>query len=132
MQIRPYFGIFSRQIDYFYNDIYENTKKCLIYKNPLHHSEKLIRENVNSAVKNLVDKIFNLRQLFTNANRTISLTINDVNQNVIRVINIQTRNKKEINDCDHRINDYEGQFGYKLLGKTNYSFMKRFCNTTKK
>ena len=132
MQIQPHFGIFSRQIDDLHNGIYENTKKCLIYKSSLQHSENLIREKANSVVKDLVDKIFNLRQMFTNANRTISLTINDVNQNVIRVTNIQARNKKEINDCDHRINDCEGQIGYKLLGKPNYSFMKRFCSTTAK
>ena len=60
-------------------------------------------------VKDLVDKIFNLRQMFTNANRMISFTINDVNENVIRMTNIQARNKKEINDCAHRINDCEGQ-----------------------
>ena len=64
----------------------------------------MIREKANNGVKDLVDKIFNLRQMFTNANRTISLIINDVNENVIRVTNIQPRNKKEINDCDHRIN----------------------------
>ena len=132
MQIQPHFGIFSRQIDDLHNGIYENTKKCLIYKSSLQQSENLIREKANSVVKDLVDKIFNLRQMFINANRTISLTINDVNQNVIRVSNIQARNKKEINDCDHRINDCEGQIGYKLLGKPNYSFMKRFCSTTTK
>ena len=132
MQIQPHFGFFSKQIDDLHNGIYENTKKCLIYKSSLQHSGNFIREKANSVVKDLVDKIFNLRQMFTNANRTISLTINDVNQNVIRVTNIQARNKKEINDCDHRINDCEGQIGYKLLGKPNYSFMKRFCSTTTK
>ena len=130
MQIQPHFGIFSRQIDDLHNGIYENTKKCLIYKSSLQQSENLMREKANTIVKDLVDKIFNLRQMFQNANRTISLTINDVNQNVIRVTNIQARNKKEINDCDHRINDCEGQIGYKLLGKPNYSFMKRLYSTT--
>ena len=132
MQIQPHFGIFSRQVEDLHNGLYENTKKCLIYKSSLQQSENLIREKANSVVKDLVDKIFNLRQMFSNANRTISLTINDVNQNVIRVTQIQAKTKKEINDCDHRINDCEGQIGYKLLGKPNYSFMKRFCNTTTK
>ena len=132
MQIQPHFGIFSRQVEDLHNGLYENTKKCLIYKSSLQQSENLIREKANSVVKDLVDKIFNLRQMFSNANRTISLTINDVNQNVIRVTQIQAKTKKEINDCDHRINDCEGQIGYKLLGKPNYSFMKRFCSTTTK
>ena len=132
MQIQPHFGIFSRQIDDLHSGIYENTKKCLIYKGCLQQSENFIREKSNSVVKDLVDKIFNLRQMFTQANRAISLTINEVNQNVIRVSQIQAKTKKEINDCDHRINDCEGQIGYKLLGKPNYSFMKRFCSTTTK
>ena len=132
MQIQPHFNIFSRQIDDLHNGIYENTKKCLIYKSSLQQSENLIREKANSIVKDLVDKIFNLRTMFTNANRAISLSINEVNNNVIRVSQIQARTKKEIHDCDHRINDCEGQIGYKLLGKPNYSFMKRFCSTTAK
>ena len=132
MQIQPHFGIFSRQVEDLHNGLYENTKKCLIYKSSLQQSENLIREKANSVVKDLVDKIFNLRQMFSNANRTISLTINDVNQNVIRVTQIQAKTKKEINDCDHRINDCEGQIGYKLLGKPNYSFMKRLYSTTAK
>jgi len=132
MQIQPHFHIFSKQIDDLHNGLYENTKKCLIYKSSLQQSENLIREKADTVVKDLVDKIFNLRQLFTNANRTISMTINEVNQNVIKVRQIQTKTKKEIHECDRRINDCEGQIGYKLLGKPNYSFMKRFCSTTTK
>ena len=55
------------------NSIYDNTKKYLIYKSSLQQSENLIREKANSVVKDLVDKIINLRQMFTNAKRTISL-----------------------------------------------------------
>ena len=132
MQIQPHFNIFSQQVEDLHNGIYENTKKCLIYKSSLQDSENLIREKANSVVRDLVDKIFNLRQMFTNANKTISMTINEVNQNVIKVTEMQARTKKEINDCDHRINDCEGQIGYKLLGKPNYSFMKRMCQTTTK
>ena len=132
MQIQPHFNIFSQQVEDLHNGIYENTKKCLIYKSSLQDSENLIREKANSVVRDLVDKIFNLRQMLTNANKTISMTINEVNQNVIKVTEMQARTKKEINDCDHRINDCEGQIGYKLLGKPNYSFMKRMCQTTTK
>ena len=129
MQIQPHFNIFSQQVEDLHNGIYENTKKCLIYKSSLQDSENLIREKANSVVRDLVDKIFNLRQMFLNANKTISMTINEVNQNVIKVTEMQARTKKEINDCDHRINDCEGQIGYKLLGKPNYSFMKRMYQT---
>ena len=132
MQIQPHFNIFSQQVEDLHNGLYENTKKCLIYKSSLQQSENLIREQANSVVKDLVDKIFNLRQMFLNANRNISQTIKEVNQNVIKVTQIQARTRKEIHDCDHRINNCEGQVGYKLLGKPNFSFMKRFCSTTTK
>ena len=132
MQIQPHFNIFSQQVEDLHNSLYENTKKCLIYKSSLQQSENLIREQANSVVKDLVDKIFNLRQMFLNANRNISQTIKEVNQNVIKVTQIQARTRKEIHECDHRINNCEGQVGYKLLGKPNYSFMKRFCSTTTK
>ena len=132
MQIQPHFGIFTQQIDELHNGIYENTKKCLIYKSSLQQSENLIREKSNSVVRDMVDKIFNLRQMFANANKNISMTISEVKHNVMRIEQIQAKTRKDINDCDHKINDCERQIGYKLLGKPNYSFMKRCCNTTTK
>ncbi len=132
MQIQPHFQIFSKQINDLHNGLYENTKKCLIYKCSLQQSENLIREKANTVVKDLVDKIFNLRQLFNNANKSISMTINEVNQSVNKVKQIQAKTRKEINECDRRANDCEGQIGYKLLGKPNYSFMKRLYSTTAK
>ena len=129
MQIQPHFNIFSQQVEDLHNGLYDNTKKCLIYKSSLQDSENLIRERANSVVRDLVDKIFNLRQMLNNSNKAITMTINEVNQNVIKVTEMQARTKKEINDCDHRINDCEGQIGYKLLGKPNYSFMKRLYQT---
>ncbi len=132
MQIQPHFKVFSKQIDDLHNGLYENTKKCLICKSSLQHSENFIREKAGTVVKDLVDKIFNLRQLFMNANRSIYITINEVNNNVIKVRQIQDNTKKEMHECDRRINDCERQIGYKLLGKPNYSFMKRFFSTTTK
>jgi hypothetical protein len=132
MQIQPHFHIFSKQIDDLHNGLYENTKKCLIYKCSLQQSENLIREKADNVVKDLVDKIFNLRQLFTSANKSISATINEVNQNVLKVKQIQANTKKDMHECDRRVNACESQIGYKLLGKPNYSFMKRFCSTTTK
>ena len=52
MQIQPHFNIFSKQIDDLHNGLYENTKKCLIYKSSLQHSENLIREKVKMLQKN--------------------------------------------------------------------------------
>ena len=129
MQIQPHFGIFNRQVNDLQNGLYENTKKCLIYKSSLQQSENLIREQADNVTKELVDKIFNLRQLFFGANKAISMTINDVNNNMLKVKQSQIKLKKEIHECDRRINACESQVGYKLLGKVNYSFMKRYNST---
>ena len=129
MQIQPHFGIFNRQVNDLQNGLYENTKKCLIYKSSLQQSENLIREQADNVTRELVDKIFNLRQLFFGANRAISMTINEVNNNMLKVKQSQIKLKKEIHECDRRINACESQVGYKLLGKTNYSFMKRYNST---
>ena len=59
MQIQPHFNIFSQQVEDLHNGLYDNTKKCLIYKSSLQDSENLIREKANSVVRDLVDKIFN-------------------------------------------------------------------------
>ena len=130
MQIRPHFRIFNKQITDLHEGIYENTKKCLIYKSSLQDSENLIRENANSVVKDLVNKIFNLRQMFLNANKMISNNIKEVDKKLIKVTEEQSKSKKEINDCEHRINICERQIGYKLLGKPSYSFMQKFYSTT--
>ena len=132
MQIQPHFQIFSKQINDLHNGLYENTKKCLMYKCSLQQSENFIREKSDSVVRDIVDKIFNLRQLFNNANKSISLTINEVNQSVMKVKQTQAKTRKEIHECDRRVNDCERQIGYKLLGKPNYSFMQRLYSTTAK
>lgn len=129
MQIQPHFNIFSRQMGELRDGIYENTKKCLIFKSSLQQSENLIREQSNIVVKDMIDKIFNLRKMFLNANKTISQTINEVNFNMNKLKVAQTKVKKDINDCDHRINACEKTIGYKLLGTPNYSFMRRYNST---
>lgn len=94
MQIQPHFNIFSQQVEDLHNGLYDNTKKCLIYKSSLQDSENLIRERANSVVRDLVDKIFNLRQMLNNSNKAITMTINEVNQNVIKVTEMQARTKR--------------------------------------
>ena len=130
MQIQPHFNIFSKQINDLRDGIYDNTKKCLMYKCSLQQSENLMREKANSIVKDMVEKIFNLRQMFLKSNKEISNIIKESNNGVERLKNIQDISRQEIKECDFRINNCEGRIGYKLLGKPNYSFMKRVCNTT--
>ena len=129
MQIQPHFNIFSKRIDTLRDNIYDNTKKCLMYKSSLQLSENLMRERANIIVKDLVEKIFNLRQLFLKSDKEVNNIINETSSYVINLQKEQDSIKNDINDCDIRINKCEKQIGYKLLGKTNYSFMKRACNT---
>ena len=129
MQIQPHFNIFSKRIENLRDGIYDNTKKCLIYKSSLQHSENLMREQANSIVKDLVGKIFNIRQMFLKSDKEINSIINETKSNVLNLQNLQDINKNDINDSAHRIHKCEGKIGYKLLGKPNYSFMKKVYQT---
>ena len=130
MQIRPHFNLFSRRIDTLREGIYDNTKKCLMYKSSLQQSENLMRERANFIVKDFVDKLYNLKEMFINSNKDVANITRECDRNILNLRNIQNKNKNEVKDCDFRVNACERQIGYKLLGKPNYSFMKRVCNTT--
>jgi hypothetical protein len=130
MQIQPHLSLFNKRIDTLREGIYDNTKKCLMYKSSLQHSENLMREMANSIVKDFVDKIYNLREKVLSSNNDLANINKEYSRNIIELNNIQKKNKNEIKDCDYRINACEKQIGYKLLGKPNFSFMKRVYNTT--
>jgi len=125
MQIQPHFSIFSQQIENLRERIYQNTKKCLIHKSSLQYSENLMRERANSIVKDMVEKIFNIRKMFLDSKKEISMIISETDGLILNLANIQDSNKRDINECQHKIHNCEGQIGYKLLGKPNYSFMKK-------
>ena len=130
MQIQPHFTLFSKRIDNLREGIYDNTKKCLMNKSSLQQSENLMRERANTIVKDFMDKLYNLRELFLNSNKEIGNLNKESHRNVLNLQNIQNKTKNDIKDCDHRVNNCERLIGYKLLGKPNYSFMKRTFNIT--
>ena len=101
-----------------------------MYKSSLQMSENLMRERANSIVKDFIDKLYNLRGMFINPNTDATNLIKEGKKGAMNLENIQKKNKSEIKDCDYRINKCERQIGYKLLGKPNYSSMKRAYNTT--
>ena len=125
MQIQPHFNIFSQRVENLREGIYQNTKKCLMYKGSLQYSENLMREKANSIVKDMVEKIFNMRKMFLDSNKEINGIISDTDILTLNLANDIDRNKKELNICQNNIHKCEGQIGYKLLGKPNYSFMKK-------
>ena len=130
MQIHPHFTLSNQRIDILKEGIYDNTKKCLMYKSSLQMSENLMRERANSIAKEFVDKLYNLRAMFLNSVKEVSNIMKETNKGMINLNNIQNQNKNELKDSDFRINRCERQIGYKLLGKPNFSFMRRAYNTT--
>ena len=130
MQIQPHFNLFNKRIGILREGIYDNTKKCLMCKSSLQMSENLMRERANSIVRDFVEKLYNLKELFMSSNTDADNIMNETRKGIMNLENVQKINKNEIKDCDYRLNRCERQIGYKLLGKPNYSFMKRVCNTT--
>ena len=124
MQINPHFNIFTKQIDSLRESIYDDTKRCLILKGSLQQSSNFLREESNGLIKEIVEKIYNLRELFENGNKGLNQTTQDVQEGLKKLKDIQSKARKEIINCDKRISKCEDQIGYKLLGNPTYSFMK--------
>lgn len=124
MQINPHFNIFNKQIDSLRDSIYDDTKRCLILKGSLQQSSNFLKEESNGLIKDIVEQIYNLRELFEKGNKGLNQTTNEVKESLKKLKDVQSKARKEIIECDKRINECENQIGYKLLGNPTYSFMK--------
>ena len=124
MQINPHFNIFNKQIDSLRDSIYDDTKRCLILKGSLQQSSNFLKEESNGLIKDIVEQIYNLRELFEKGNKGLNQTTNEVKEGLKKLKDVQSKARKEIIDCDKRIGECENQIGYKLLGNPSYSFMK--------
>ena len=124
MQINPHFNIFSKQIDSLRDSIYDDTKRCLILKGSLQQSSNYLKEESNNLIKDIVEQIYNLRELFEKGNKGLNQTTLEVQEGLKKLNSTQSLARKEIINCDKRISECEDQIGYKLLGNPNYSFMK--------
>ena len=124
MQINPHFNIFDKQINSLRDSIYDDTKRCLILKGSLQQSANYLKEESNGLIKDIVEQIYNLRELFEKGNKGLNQTTLEVQEGLKELKNIQSKARKEIINCDKRISQCEDQIGYKLLGNPNYSFMK--------
>ena len=124
MQINPHFNIFNKQIDSLRESIYDDTKRCLILKGSLQESSNFLKQESSGLIKEIVEKIYNLRELFENGNKGLNQTTLEVQEGLKKLKDIQSKARKEIINCDRRISQCEDQIGYKLLGNPNYSFMK--------
>lgn len=124
MQINPHFNIFNKQIDSLRDSIYDDTKRCLILKGSLQQSSNFLKEESNGLIKDIVEQIYNLRELFEKGNKGLNQTTNEVKESLKKLKEIQSKARKEIIECDKRINECENQIGYKLMRNPSYSFMK--------
>jgi hypothetical protein len=124
MQINPHFNIFNKQIDSLRDSIYDDTKRCLILKGSLQQSSNFLKEESNGLIKDIVEQIYNLRELFEKGNKGLNQTTNEVKEGLKKLKDVQSKARKEIIECDKRITECENQIGYKLLGNPSYSFMK--------
>jgi len=124
MQINPHFNIFNKQIDSLRDSIYDDTKRCLILKGSLQQSSNFLKEESNGLIKDIVEQIYNLRELFEKGNKGLNQTTNEVKESLKKLKDVQSKARKEIIECDKRIGECENQIGYKLLGNPSYSFMK--------
>ena len=125
MQINPHFNIFTKQINSLRDSIYDDTKRCLILKGSLQQSSNYLKEESSGLIKDIVEQIYNLRELFEKGNTGLNQTTQEVQEGLKKLKNIQSKARKEIINCDQRITQCEDQIGYKLLGNPNYSFMKK-------
>ena len=124
MQINPHFNIFNKQIDSLRDSIYDDSKRCLILKGSLQQSSNYLKEESNGLIKDIVEQIYNLRELFEKGNKGLNQTTSEVQEDLKKLKEIQSKARKEIIECDKRISECENQIGYKLLGNPSYSFMK--------
>ena len=85
---------------------------------------KLFKGRIEWSYKDIVEQIYNLRELFEKGNTGLNQTTQEVQEGLKKLKNIQSKARKEIINCDQRITQCEDQIGYKLLGNPNYSFMK--------
>ena len=124
MQINPHFNIFTKQINSLRDSIYDDTKRCLILKGSLQQSSNYLKEESSGLIKDIVEQIYNLRELFEKGNKGLNQTTNEVKEGLKKLKDVQSKARKEIIECDKRITECENQIGYKLLGNPSYSFMK--------
>jgi hypothetical protein len=123
MEINPHFGIIQKNINDLKDGIYNNTKKSLILKGSIQNSKNYIKQNSNRVYKSIVDKLYDIRQLFKKEMEKQKDSHLE-NMNLFSgVIEYNKKLKEELNQCEIMLNHCENQIGYKLLRNPCYSFL---------
>ena len=123
MEINPHCGIIQKNINDLREGIYNNTKKTLILKGSIQNSKNYIKQNSNKVYKSIVDKLYEIRQLFKKEmEKEKSSYLENMNM-FSGVFEFNKKLKEELSQCENMLNHCENQIGYKLLRNPCYSFL---------
>ena len=129
MQINPHFILFRKNLRNLSDEIYNNTKRCLILKSSLQNSENILKQESNDVIIDVVEKIYMIKTMCAEEAKKVHELYKEVNAQFNKIIGVNRRLKLEVEKCEYKINHCENEIGYKLLNKPAYSFMKTYATT---
>jgi hypothetical protein len=124
MQINPHFLLFRKNLRNLSDEIYNNTKRCLILKSSLQNSENILKQESNDVIIDVVEKIYMIKTMCAEEAKKVHDLYKEVNAQFIKIIAVNQKLKLEVEKCEYKINHCENEIGYKLLNNPAYSFMK--------
>ena len=129
MQINPHFILFRKNLRNLSDEIYNNTKRCLILKSSIQNSENILKQESNDVIIDVVEKIYMIKTMCAEEAKKVHELYKEVNAQFNKIIGVNRRLKLEVEKCEYKINHCENEIGYKLLNKPAYSFMKTYATT---
>ena len=129
MQINPHFILFRKNLRNLSDEIYNNTKRCLILKSSIQNSANILKQECNDVIIDVVEKIYMLKTMCADEAKKVHELYKEVNAQFNKIIDVNRRLKFEVEKCEYKINHCENEIGYKLLNNPAYSFMKTNATT---
>ena len=129
MQINPHFILFRKNLRNLSDEIYNNTKRCLILKSSIQNSENILKQESNDVIIDVVEKIYMIKTMCAEEAKKVHELYKEVNAQFNKIIGVNRRLKLEVEKCEYKINHCENEIGYKLLNNPAYSFMKTNATT---
>ena len=129
MQINPHFLLFRKNLRNLSDEIYNNTKRCLILKSSIQNSENILKQESNDVIIDVVEKIYMIKTMCAEEAKKVHELYKEVNAQFNKIIGVNRRLKLEVEKCEYKINHCENEIGYKLLNNPAYSFMKTNATT---
>ena len=129
MQINPHFILFRKNLRNLSDEIYNNTKRCLILKSSIQNSANILKQECNDVIIDVVEKIYMLKTMCADEAKKVHELYKEVNAQFNKIIDVNRRLKFEVEKCEYKINHCENEIGYKLLNNPAYSFMKKNATT---